>query len=166
MAKSAKRKFTYEWPRPAVTADIVLVTLEERPRVLLIQRKHDPFAGKWALPGGFVNEEEPIGDAAKRELQEETGLEGIELEQLHAFGNPGRDPRGWTITVAFLARVNPKLLKPQASDDAAEVKWFPLDKLPSLAFDHAEIIGRARTRIADRAAALPPSPPLRGRGPG
>lgn len=150
MAKASKRKFTYEWPRPAVTADIVLVTIEKRPRVLLIKRKNDPFAGKWALPGGFVDEHETLRNAALRELREETGVEGIDLEQLHAFGNPGRDPRGWTITVAFLARAKPVLLEPQAADDAAEVKWFPLDRLPSLAFDHAEIIERARTRMADR----------------
>ncbi len=152
MAKSTKRKFTYEWPRPAVTADIVLVTLEERPRVLLIKRKHDPFAGKWALPGGFVDEHETLRDAALRELREETGVQGLELEQLHAFGDPGRDPRGWTITIAFLARAKPLLLEPQAADDAAEVKWFPLDRLPPLAFDHTEIIERARIRIADRSA--------------
>ena len=88
MAKSIRRKFDYDYSRPAVTADIVLITLEDRPRVLLIKRKHDPFAGRWALPGGFVNELEPLRDAARRELQEETGLEGIELEQLHAFGDP------------------------------------------------------------------------------
>jgi 8-oxo-dGTP diphosphatase len=151
MAKSSKRKFTYEWSRPAVTADIVVITLEKRPRVLLIKRKNDPFAGKWALPGGFVDEHETLHNAANRELKEETGLDALEMEQLHAFGNPGRDPRGWTITVAFLARANPILLEPQAADDAAEVKWFPLDRLPALAFDHAEIIGRARMRIADRA---------------
>jgi 8-oxo-dGTP diphosphatase len=151
MAKSSKRKFTYEWPRPAVTADIVVITLEKRPRVLLIKRKNDPFAGKWALPGGFVDERETLQAAANRELKEETGLNALELEQLHAFGDPWRDPRGWTISVAFLARANPVLLEPQAADDAAEVKWFLLDRLPPLAFDHAEIIGRARTRIADRA---------------
>jgi 8-oxo-dGTP diphosphatase len=143
-------KFTYEYSRPAVTADIVLVTIEKKPRVLLIRRKNAPFAGKWALPGGYVEEMERLGDAARRELQEETGLENIELEQLHAFGDPGRDPRGWTITIAFLARVHPQLLKPKAGDDAAEVKWFPLGKLPALAFDHAEIVQRARNRIEDR----------------
>jgi 8-oxo-dGTP diphosphatase len=150
MAKTAKRKFTYEWPRPAVTADIVLITLEPQPRVLLIKRKGEPFAGTWALPGGYVEEMEPLRDAARRELKEEAGLEGIELEQLHAFGDPGRDPRGWTITVAFLARVHPHLLTPKAGDDAEAVEWFALDKLPKLAFDHAEIIERAQLRIADR----------------
>jgi 8-oxo-dGTP diphosphatase len=151
MAKSSKREFTYEWAHPAVTADVVVFTIEKRPRVLLIKRKNDPYAYKWALPGGFVNENEPLKVAANRELKEETGLAGLELEQLHTFGDPYRDPRGWTITVAFLTRVNPDLLEPQAADDAAEVKWYFLDRLPPLAFDHAEIIERARNRIADRA---------------
>ena len=146
----AKNKFTYDYSRPTVTADIVLITREEKPRILLIERKRDPFAGKWALPGGFVEEQERLVDAAKRELLEETGLENIELEQLHAFGDPGRDPRGWTITIAFLACVQPHLLKPKAGDDAAEVEWFPLDALPALAFDHAEIVRRARNRIDER----------------
>ena len=146
----AKNKFTYDYSRPAVTADIVLFTLEEVPRILLIKRKRDPFAGKWALPGGFVEEQERLVDAAKRELQEETGLENIELEQLHSFGDPGRDPRGWTITIAFLARVHPQSLQPKAGDDAAEVEWFSSNALPDLAFDHAEIVRRARNRIEDR----------------
>jgi 8-oxo-dGTP diphosphatase len=151
MAKSTRRKFSYDYPRPAVTADIALVTIEATPRVLLIKRKNDPFAGKWALPGGFVDEMERLVDAAKRELREETGLDRIELEQLHAFGDPGRDPRGWTITIAFLARVPPDSVKPIAGDDAAEAGWFLLEKLPELAFDHAEILKRARNRIDDRA---------------
>jgi 8-oxo-dGTP diphosphatase len=150
MAQTSKRKCSYDWPRPAVTADIVLVTLELHPRVLLIKRKGEPYAGTWALPGGYVEEMEPLRDAARRELKEETGLEGIELEQLHAFGDPGRDPRGWTITVAFLARVDPNRLTPKADDDAEAVEWFFLDRLPKLAFDHAEIVERARVKIADR----------------
>jgi 8-oxo-dGTP diphosphatase len=146
------KKFTYAYPRPGVTADIALITIEERPRVLLIKRKNDPFAGRWALPGGYVEEMEPLAAAARRELQEETGLDNIELEQLHAFGDPGRDPRGWTVTIAFLGRVHPRQLKPVAGDDASEVKWFRLDALPKLAFDHAEILQRAKNRIEDRRA--------------
>jgi len=152
MAESTNREFRYAYPRPAVTADIALVTIEATPRVLLIRRKHDPFAGAWALPGGYVDEMEPLVKAAKRELLEETGLENVELEQLHCFGDPGRDPRGWTITVAFLARVYPDRLNPKAGDDAAEVAWFSLNELPTLAFDHAEILERVRHRIADRGA--------------
>jgi 8-oxo-dGTP diphosphatase len=143
----AKRQFTYDYPHPAVTADIALVTIEERPRVLLVRRKNEPFAGSWALPGGFVDEGERLIDAAKRELHEETGLEHIELEQLHTFGDPGRDPRGWTVTVVYLARVNADQLKPIGSDDAAEAAWYPLDALPKLAFDHAKILERVKLRI-------------------
>ncbi len=143
----AKRQFTYDYPRPAVTADIALVTIEERPRVLLIRRKNEPFAGRWALPGGFVEEGERLIDAAKRELKEETGLEQIDLEQLHTFGDPGRDPRGWTVTVVYLARVHANQLKPIAADDAVETAWHPLDDLPELAFDHPAILERVRLKI-------------------
>ena len=148
----AKKAFTYDYARPAVTADVVLITREAQPRVLLIQRASEPFAGAWALPGGFVNADEPIVDAAKRELQEETGLEVDLLEPLYTTGNPGRDPRGWTISIAFLARVEAGTLQPRAGDDAAAVKWFRLNKLPKLAFDHAMLVQRAIARIADRAA--------------
>jgi 8-oxo-dGTP diphosphatase len=130
--------------------DVVLATREARPRVLLIRRKVDPFAGRWAIPGGFVEEGERLTDAARRELMEETSLQGVELEQLYTAGDPGRDPRGWTVSVVYLARVKPDELKPIAADDAAEVKWFPLDKLPELAFDHSMILDRARNRISDR----------------
>lgn len=144
------RKFTYEYPRPALTVDVVLATREAKPRVLLIRRKAEPFAGRWAIPGGFVEEGERLADAARRELQEETSVDGIELEQLYTAGDPGRDPRGWTVSVVYLARVKPDELKPIAADDAAEVKWFALDKLPALAFDHAMILDRVRSRIRDR----------------
>ena len=147
-----RAKFSYEYPRPAVTVDVVLATREVRPRVLLIQRKKDPFAGSWALPGGFVEENEKLADAARRELKEETSLDLADIEQLHTVGDPGRDPRGWTISVAYLARVNANELKPIAADDAEAVAWYPLDKLPKLAFDHAMILARARARIADRGA--------------
>lgn len=151
MATKPARKFTYDFPRPGLTADVVLVTRESRPRVLLIRRKKDPYAGKWAFPGGFVEENEPLGVAARRELMEETGLAVDDLEHLHTTGDPGRDPRGWTVTVVFMARVDAKKMKAVAADDAAEVKWFRLDELPELAFDHSQILERARARIADRA---------------
>src|SRR6185503_4235624 len=118
----------------------------------LIQRKADPFAGKWALPGGFVDENERLVDAARRELKEETGLDQADVEPLHTFGDPGRDPRGWTVSVAYLARVWAEQLAPAAGDDAAAVDWFPLDAPPPLAFDHADILARVRHRLADRAA--------------
>ncbi|OWK36677.1 ADP-ribose pyrophosphatase [Fimbriiglobus ruber] len=134
-----------------MTVDAVLVSREDCPHVLLIRRKSDPFAGTWALPGGFVDEGEKLATAARRELEEETGLKVEDLEQLYAAGDPGRDPRGWTISVVFLARVDKKKLKPKAGDDAAEVGWHPLDELPALAFDHAAILARARARLTDRA---------------
>lgn len=150
-AKRAK-KHSYDYPRPALTVDLALVTREDRPRVLLIRRKKDPFAGRWALPGGFVDEGERLIDAARRELREETGTTVGELEQLYTAGDPGRDPRGWTVSVVYLGRVDADQLKPVAADDAAEVGWFPLDELPGLAFDHAMLLGRVRTRLADRSA--------------
>jgi len=127
-------------------------TPDAAPWVLLIQRKADPFRGKWALPGGFVDENERLVDAARRELKEETGLDQADVEPLHTFGDPGRDPRGWTVSVAYLARVWAEQLAPAAGDDAAAVDWFPLDAPPPLAFDHADILARVRHRLADRAA--------------
>ncbi|QEL15660.1 NUDIX domain-containing protein [Limnoglobus roseus] len=150
MGKKSPQKYSYDYPRPALTVDVVLVSREGRPKILLIQRAGDPFAGLWALPGGFVNENERLIDAANRELEEETGLRINDLEQLYTAGDPGRDPRGWTVSVVYLARVDPEQLKVKAGDDAADAKWFPLDKLPRLAFDHAMILDRAKTRLADR----------------
>lgn len=146
----ASKKFAYEYPRPAVTVDVVLITREPKPRVLLIQRKCDPFAGAWALPGGFVNEGERLVDAARRELKEETGVDAKVLEQLYSAGDPGRDPRGWTVSVVFTAHVDPKRTKAKAADDAKAVRWFSIDALPELAFDHAALIERAKARIALR----------------
>jgi 8-oxo-dGTP diphosphatase len=143
----AKKKFAYDYPRPAVTVDVVIVTGSRRRRVLLIRRKHDPFAGRWALPGGFVEMDEALDAAARRELYEETGVQAERLEQLHTFGAPGRDPRGRVISVAYLAVVDPRQLKPQAADDAAEVGWHSLAHPPALAFDHAQILEAARQRL-------------------
>ena len=138
------KKYCYEYPRPALTVDIVVLTDEVKPRVLLIRRKADPFAGRWALPGGFVDEEEPLDAAARRELREETGIEAPTLEQVMAVGDPGRDPRGWTVTVVHRTVVKAKAVKPQAADDAAEVAWHPLDRLPEMAFDHGKVLERVR----------------------
>jgi 8-oxo-dGTP diphosphatase len=145
-----RKKFHYDYARPALTADVVVATRELQPRVLLIRRKHAPFAGDWALPGGFVDANERLIDAAKRELEEETGMIVTELEQLQAYGDPGRDPRGWTVSVAFLARIDPKKARARAGDDAAEAAWFSLAKLPALAFDHAAILARAAAVLALR----------------
>jgi 8-oxo-dGTP diphosphatase len=141
------KKYTYDYPRPMVTVDVVIVTDEERPRVLLIRRKNEPFAGTWAIPGGFVDMDESLEDAARRELQEETGVRAQRLEQLHTFGDPGRDPRGRVISVVYLARVDADRIKPQAADDAAEVGWHPLHRPPALAFDHAKILALVRRRL-------------------
>lgn len=141
-------KFCYEYPRPSVTVDIVLVTREAKPRVLLIRRKHDPFAGFWAIPGGFVDMDESLEAAARRELMEEASVQADQLEQLYTFGDPQRDPRGRTISVVYLARVDADKLQPRAEDDAAEVGWHSLQRPPApLAFDHAKILACARQRI-------------------
>jgi 8-oxo-dGTP diphosphatase len=141
--------------RPSVTVDIVLIALVDGQRsVLLVRRKNPPFAGSWALPGGFVEPHEPLEAAARRELYEETGVTLLSLEQLRAFGEPGRDPRGWTISIAFLAEVDEAALRswhPTAGSDAAEVAWFALDRLPPLAFDHQQILGHAAQRLARQA---------------
>ena len=151
MSTNGGQKHTYEYARPALTVDVAIVTREAQPRVLLIRRKKEPFAGSWALPGGFVDANERLADAARRELIEETGVTVADLEQLYTAGDPGRDPRGWTVTVAYLAQVDPDALKPVAADDADAVGWFALDELPSLAFDHAMLLARVRARLADRA---------------
>jgi len=137
---------------PRVTVDVVVVDPSGgQPRVLLIRRANPPFQGQWAIPGGFVEPYEPLEAAARRELLEETGIEPLRLEQLHAFGDPGRDPRGWTITIAFLALLDGAQAhrwQPRAGSDAGEVGWFDLDNLPSLAFDHAEILACAAGRLS------------------
>jgi 8-oxo-dGTP diphosphatase len=133
-----------------LTADAIVVTREPRPRVLLVRRKHPPFAGVWALPGGFVNPDEPLETAARRELREETGIDVGELTQMHAFGDPGRDPRGWTVSVVFVAVVDPSAVQPKAGDDAAEVDWQPMDELRPLAFDHDKVLAFARQWLVSR----------------
>ncbi|GAA4323010.1 NUDIX hydrolase [Pontixanthobacter gangjinensis] len=130
----------------AVTVDsVVFCKIENKFKVLLIQRKNDPFKDQWALPGGFVDENEDLETAAKRELHEETGVKVDSMQQVQAFGEPGRDPRGHTISIAFLSRIYcEEELTP--SDDAKAAKWFPIEELPDmeLAFDHDEIINVAQ----------------------
>ena len=137
-----------ERERPSVTVDIVVVAkLDARHKVLLVRRGKLPFEGCWALPGGFVEPNESLEAAAQRELREETGIQVSGLKQLHTFGDPGRDPRGWTISVAYLAlpdRGEVESWQLQAGSDAGEAGWFELDSLPELAFDHAAILVRAR----------------------
>jgi 8-oxo-dGTP diphosphatase len=116
----------------------------------LIERQNPPYQGKWALPGGLVEEDEDLDNCAHRELEEETKVTGVELEQLHAFGAPDRDPRGRLVTVAYYTLVRLDRLHPAAGSDAANVRWFSVDALPALAFDHAEIIAMARRRLRAR----------------
>ena len=143
-----KGKYVYEWPRPMVTADAaVFAFFDGKTRLLLIQRKHDPYQGRWALPGGFVEIEEDLPDAVARELAEETGLTGVHLEQLRAFGRPGRDPRGRTITIAYFGIVEKGWDRVRADDDAARVEWYDIDSLPPMAFDHDEIVRCAIARL-------------------
>lgn len=140
----------YDYPRPALTTDVVVFTLREQQlQLLLIRRAQPPFAGMWALPGGFLDMDEDIDRCAARELAEETGVSGVYLEQLYTFGRPNRDPRGRVISVAYYALVPAhRLPDPQAASDAAAVAWFPVAQLPRLAFDHADIIAMARQRLA------------------
>lgn len=134
--------YTYKYPRPAVTADCAVFTREENPQVLLIQRGNDPFKGCWAFPGGFMNMDETTDDCAIRELEEETGLKVDEVFQVGAYSAVERDPRGRTITVAYVAMVD-KAVKVKGQDDAAKARWFPIDALPDLAFDHEQIMNDA-----------------------
>ena len=137
--------------RPSVTVDVVVVApLNGQLRVLLVKRKRPPFAGQWAIPGGFVEPNEPLEVAARRELQEETAAEPIHLEQLHTFGDPGRDPRGWTISVVYLALLGEDDARGwhlQAGSDAGEVRWFDLQNPPPLAFDHADILAHVARHL-------------------
>ena len=146
--------YTYKYPRPAVTADCVVFTKETEPKVLLIERGADPYKGCWAFPGGFLNMDETTEQCAVRELEEETGLKIQELQQIGAYSKVDRDPRGRTITVAYLAVIDSPC-EVIGQDDAAKAQWFPLDALPKLAFDHDEIMSDAikkfKTLCEDRA---------------
>ena len=138
--------YTYKYPRPTVTADCVVITKEE-PKVLLIQRGIDPFKGCWAFPGGFMNMDETTEQCAIRELEEETGLKVATTYQLGAYSKVDRDPRGRTITVAYLAITD----EPTAvigQDDAAKAEWWPLSDLPHLAFDHNDIMQDAINKFS------------------
>ena len=133
--------------RPTVTVDVVIFSLRDSDlKVLLIRRAAPPFKGKWAIPGGYVHEDEALDEAALRELGEETGLRNVYLEQLYTFGEPKRDPRGRVITVAYFALV-PDDVTARAGDDAAEAAWHSVYDLPDLAFDHAEILSYALQRL-------------------
>ena len=137
--------YTYKYPRPAVTADCVVITSEEEPQVLLIERGDEPFKGCWAIPGGFLNMDETTEQCAIRELEEETGLKIDQASQIGTYSKVDRDPRGRTISVAYLAIVE-RPLEVSGQDDAAKAKWFSVNALPPLAFDHDKIMADAMTK--------------------
>jgi 8-oxo-dGTP diphosphatase len=141
--------YTYEYPRPSVTVDCILFGFDDGElKVLLIQRASDPFKGLWAFPGGFLDMEDPtIEFAAKRELEEETGLKNVFMEQLYTFGDEGRDPRGRTISVAYYALIKLSNYLLQAGSDADNAQWFNISEIPPLAFDHAKILQTALDRL-------------------
>src|SRR5687768_5039594 len=141
--------YTYEYPRPSVTVDCILFGLDDGElKVLLIQRAAEPFKGLWAFPGGFLDMEDPtIEFAAKRELEEETGLKNVFMEQLYTFGDIGRDPRGRTVSVAYYALIKLSDYLLQAGSDADNAQWFNISEVPPLAFDHAKILQTALERL-------------------
>ncbi len=176
MKKEQLTSHCYPYPRPALTVDIAVLSLPvtlvigqdtnsnnitssdnkflnspidiDNVSVLLIQRGRPPFEGSWALPGGFVDELEPLEHAALRELQEETNISGLTLQLFSVYGDPGRDPRGWTVSIVYLGLLHSNFLA-TAGDDARSLDWFPLQNLPPLAFDHAQILNDIRSRLID-----------------
>ena len=139
---------TYQYPRAALTVDCVVFGFDEGElKVLLIQRALEPFKGRWALPGGFVRVEETLDEAARRELEEEAGLKNVFLEQLFTFGEVRRDPRERVVSVAHYALVKLSDHRAKAATDAANAEWFPVSKVPRLAFDHTDILAAALARL-------------------
>ena len=151
-----------KYKKPSLTADICIITDGPEKKILLIRRGNHPCLGKWALPGGFSEAGERIEETAARELEEETGIkmDPKELTLVGVYSKPGRDPRGWTVSAAYLAQVDPEKVKPVAADDAADAKWFLISdgqrlicdelalELSDLAFDHEDIVGDAIKSIA------------------
>ena len=143
-----KGKYVYDWPRAMVTVDATVFTIiDDKMKVLLIQRGHEPFKDKWAFPGGFIEMDEELEDAVVRELYEETGLRGVELKQMHTFGTIGRDPRGRQISIAFIGIADKDNVELKAGDDATKAKWFDIYELPEMAFDHNRMAEMAIERI-------------------
>jgi len=144
--------YTYEYPRPALTVDCIIFGLDAdlELKIMLIKRDIPPFQGQWAIPGGFVRMDETLEQAALRELQEETGIHDVYLEQLYTFGDLERDPRDRTVTVAYYALINLVEQEIKASTDAREAKWFVLSQIPALAFDHGQILQKAIARLRSK----------------
>ena len=144
-----EKNYCYKYPHPAVTADCVIFGFDGVGiKVLLIQRGIEPYKGKWAFPGGFMNIDETIEECAKRELEEETGLKASSVEQFYTFTDVNRDPRERVITVAHYALV--RLSDVKGGDDAMSAKWFAMNEIPSLAFDHDRILRMAVNRLKER----------------
>jgi 8-oxo-dGTP diphosphatase len=145
----ADESATYQ--RPSVTVDVLIFTiLAERLHMVLIKRAIEPYKHRWAIPGGFVHIDESLEDAARREIEEEAGIQDVFLEQLYTFGDVERDPRGRVITVAYYALVPGERLQLAASSDAADASWFAIDELPPLAFDHDHIVRIAVERLKSK----------------
>lgn len=145
---TSSKPYSYDYPMPSVCVDMVVFGRENSQwHVLLIERGKEPWKGMWATPGGFVEIDETAESAAHRELEEETGLKGIVLEQFHTFSEVDRDPRGRVISVSFVGCIEKDLWVPVAGDDAAHVSWFPIDALPALAADHSNIIQKAKEML-------------------
>lgn len=152
MSESGTSYDPSRYERPSVTVDVVIFTLQSRElHVLLVQRKHWPYEGRWALPGGFINMDETLEQAARRELDEETGVRDIYLEQLYTFGEPKRDPRTRVISIAYIALVSADKQTLRTSDESTDVRWFPVRRLPgALAFDHDTILAAALERLRSK----------------
>ncbi len=145
-----EKKYEYKYPHPSITADAVVFGYDGKAlHLLLIERGLEPYKGSWALPGGFMKIDETIEQCAMRELSEETGVKNIYLEQFHVFSSVRRDPRERVVTVAFFALVRKSDYRLIASDDAARALWFEIDELPPLAFDHYDIVEKARKHIQE-----------------
>jgi len=150
--------YNYQYEMPAVAVDCVIFGLDLETKdlkVMLIERDLEPFAGMWAIPGGFVRRGESLEQAAARELDEETGIRNVFLEQLYTFGDPGRDPRGWVLSVAYYALVSPEGHRVVARTDARQAAWFTVKRLPRLAFDHARIVRAALERLRGKLSYAP-----------
>ena len=150
--------YNYQYEMPAVAVDCVIFGLDLETKdlkVMLIERDLEPYAGMWAIPGGFVRRGESLEQAAARELDEETGIRNVFLEQLYTFGDPGRDPRGWVLSVAYYALVSPEGHRVVARTDARQAAWFTVKRLPRLAFDHARIVRAALERLRGKLSYAP-----------
>ena len=149
-ANTMKKRYEYEYPRPAVTTDCVIFGFDGTElKVLLVERGRDPFKGRWALPGGFMKMDESLEECARRELKEETNVSNVYLEELGAYSSVNRDPRGRVVTVVYIALVRPVDFEVIGGDDADSAAWFPVSDVPPLAFDHDKILSDARVRLRE-----------------